>query len=209
MSFWQELASWKTPTTGQIADPPKVGAQAPNHPALALPTEDKKPAIVIFLRHCGCPFAEKAYRDLNDHPAVQNGSVVGIAVSHSSKEATEAWQEALVTDQTQPLRRSEQNPIRLVVDEEREVYAAWGLGVSSTWHILSPSTIASVVSLGRSEGIWNRPTESGSRWQTAGDFAVDGEGVVSWAHVYQGAGDVGNTDEAVKAALKEDGETEG
>ncbi|KAK1139893.1 hypothetical protein N8T08_011054 [Aspergillus melleus] len=204
MSFWQELASWKTPTTGKISEPPKVGTQAPSHPALTFPTENKKPAIVIFLRH----FAEKAYRTLNDHPAIQNNSVVGIAVSHSSKEATEAWQNALITDPNHPLRPSEQNPIHLVVDEEREVYAAWGLGVSSTWHVLSPSTIASVVSLGRSEGIWNRPTESGSRWQTAGDFAVDGEGVVRWAHIYQGAGDVGDIGKAVKAVLKIEGECE-
>lgn len=34
--------------------------------------------------------------------------------------------------------------------------------------------------LGR-EGIWNRPTESGSRWQESGAFAVDGKGVVRWA----------------------------
>lgn len=44
------------------------------------------------------------------------------------------------------------------------------LGVSSAWHIFSPWTIASEVSLVRGEGIWSRPTESGSRWQTAGEI---------------------------------------
>lgn len=38
----------------------------------------------------------------------------------------------------------------------------------------------SVYKLGKEEGIWNRPTESGSRWQMSGAFAVDGEGVVRW-----------------------------
>ena len=37
-----------------------------------------------------------------------------------------------------------------------------------------------MVKLGREEGIWNRPTESGSRWQESGAFAVDGEGVIRW-----------------------------
>ena len=51
--------------------------------------------------------------------------------------------------------------------------------------------------LGRSEEIWNRPTESGSRWQTAGLFAVDGNGVVRYAHVAQAADDRGDLDEAL------------
>ena len=48
----------------------------------------------------------------------------------------------------------------------------------------------SVYKLGKNEGIWNRPTESGSRWQTAGSFAVDDDGVVRWVQVARGADDV-------------------
>ncbi|PLB44548.1 hypothetical protein P170DRAFT_468201 [Aspergillus steynii IBT 23096] len=187
MSFWQELASWKTPPISIISDPPRVGVKAPSRPPLELPADSK--VIVRFLRHCGCPFAEKAYRDLANHPAIQSGEVTGIVVSHSSEEATNKWIEALQNDPKQP-GSDAQNPapVRVVVDEDRRSYAAWGLGVSSLWHVLSPATIASVVNLGRGEGIWNRPTESGSRWQTAGDFAVDSDGVVKWVHVYEGAG---------------------
>lgn len=100
---------------------------------------------------------------------------------------------------------NEQSPVRVIVDEERRIYGAWGLGVSSVGHVLSPSGMASVLSLGWSEGIWNRPTESGSRWQMAGDFAVDKEGVVRWVHVYETAGDVGDINEGVQAVLKSEG----
>ena len=38
----------------------------------------------------------------------------------------------------------------------------------------------SVYRLGKEEGIWIRPTESGSRWQMSGAFGVDKKGVVRW-----------------------------
>jgi len=93
------------------------------------------------------------------------------------------------------------------VDDSRRTHAAWGLGTSSAWHVLNPLSMASVVRLGRGEGIWNRPTSSGSRWQTAGSFAVDGQGFVRWGHVGGSADDAGvyAFDEAVQA-LRGDGE---
>lgn len=55
----------------------------------------------------------------------------------------------------------------------------------------------SVYSLGKREGIWNRPTESGTRWQMAGSWAVDGEGVVRWGGVAKAADDVPDFKQAV------------
>jgi hypothetical protein len=37
----------------------------------------------------------------------------------------------------------------VIVDEEREVYAKWGLGISSFWHILNPWSMYSVYTLGK------------------------------------------------------------
>jgi len=54
------------------------------------------------------------------------------------------------------------------------------------------------VSLAWNEGIKNRPTQSGNRWQTAGSFAVDGERVVRWVHVSDGAGDISKFEEGLK-----------
>lgn len=53
--------------------------------------------------------------------------------------------------------------------------------------------------LGKREEIWNRPTESGSRWQISGSFAVDGDGRVGWGGRAKGADDVPDFGKAVKA----------
>ena len=85
----------------------------------------------------------------------------------------------------------------MIVDEDRELYARWGLGVSNTWHVLK--SMYSVYTLGRDEKIWNRPTESGNRWQTAGSFAVNGEGIVKWASPATSAGDISYFKDALGA----------
>jgi hypothetical protein len=79
------------------------------------------------------------------------------------------------------------------------LYAKWGLGISSTWHAVNPLTLWNVFSLGKNEGIWNRPTESGSRWQTSGAFAVDRDGTVRWAHVARTADDMPDLKAAMTA----------
>lgn len=88
--------------------------------------------------------------------------------------------------------------MKVIVDEERELYAQWGLGASSAWHILNPWSMYSVYALGKKEGIWNRPTESGTRWQTSGAFAIDVEGNVVWERVAKAADDVPDFREALK-----------
>lgn len=87
--------------------------------------------------------------------------------------------------------------VEMIVDPDRHVYGAYGLGLSSFWHTLNPWSMASVLKLGRSEHIWNRPTESGSRWQTAGLFAANEKGVLEYAHVAQAADDLGDLNEAL------------
>lgn len=73
--------------------------------------------------------------------------------------------------------------MEVVVDPERDVYSAWGLGISSTWRALNPRTLYSAYRLGKDEGIWNTATQSGSRWQMSGCFAVDAAGSVRFAQV--------------------------
>jgi hypothetical protein len=78
------------------------------------------------------------------------------------------------------------------------MYGAWGLGISSWMHVLSPAGFKALFKLGREKGIWNRPTESGSRWQTGGSWAVDAQGVVKWGGVSGRADDVPNFKEAME-----------
>jgi hypothetical protein len=132
------------------------------------------------------PVAEKIFLSLQK---VANGNprVHCIAVSHSDKDSTDRWLESVGGAQN----------VEIIVDDGRKMYAAYGLGTSSWWHVLSPWSMSSVFKLGREEGIWNRPTESGSRWQSAGLFAVNADGTVVYAHPAKQADDMGDLDEAL------------
>lgn len=92
--------------------------------------------------------------------------------------------------------------MNVLVDAERQTYAKWGLGVSSFWHVLSPWALWRVYQTGKQEGIWNRPTESGNRWQTAGSFAVDQAGVVKWSRKASSADDIPVLEDAIAAATQ-------
>jgi hypothetical protein len=190
MTFQQELSSWFAPRDGQTTpDPPSVGTKAPSTSKIPL---SSTPLVIAFLRHCGCPFAEKTFLNLRE-AARAHRDISFVAVSHSSPAATETWLASL------PQAGSEPDNLQVVVDEGREAYSAWGLGVASFGHVLSPSGLYKVWKLGREEGIWNRPTESGSRWQTAGGFGVDADGVVRWSKPAEGADEIPNFEEAAVA----------
>jgi hypothetical protein len=59
----------------------------------------------------------------------------------------------------------------------------------------------SAFELGRGEKIWNRPTESGSRWQTSGSWVVDGEGIVKGGGAAKSADDIMDFEGAVKLVV--------
>ncbi|KAJ6785873.1 hypothetical protein PWT90_05448 [Aphanocladium album] len=184
--FWAEMESLKSPEKKEVAELPKVGAAAPSSDKIPLP--DGKPTVIVFLRHCGCPFAEKTFKQLTTLSHKSPG-LHCIAVSHSSAEATERW-----IPQVGGVWSTD-----VVVDEERNLYAQWGLGLGSTWHISGPKVLYSVYRLGTEEGIWNRTTESGTRWQVGGAFAVDEGGVVRYAHVSKSADDLADLQAAAQS----------
>ncbi|KAK7553691.1 hypothetical protein IWX49DRAFT_496560 [Phyllosticta citricarpa] len=190
MTFQQEIRSWLSPEHKKTNPVPETGSRAPSADKLSLPGAEAKPAVVTFLRHCGCPFAEKTFQSLRAAAAAHHPNVRFIAVSQSEPAATQRWVEAV----------GGSGAVEVVVDAERDLYAAWGLGVSSYWHVLSPGSMYSTFRLGRQEGIWNKPTESGNRWQTAGSFAVDAEGVVRWSRPAARADDLPDFDDAVRVA---------
>jgi hypothetical protein len=201
MTFQQELASWKAPLAIETAPVPSVGSKASTSPKLRIPPPSGKPTIITFLRHCGCScgpsvhllfeanfdiVAEKTFKQLTQLSS-ENPQVSFVAVSHSDQEATDRWV---------VLVGGEWN-VNVIVDAERKLYAQWGLGVSSTWHVLNPWSIYKSYRMAKDEKIWNKPTESGSRWQIAGSFAVGGDGVVRWVHVAKSADDMPDFKEAL------------
>ncbi|KAJ5553622.1 hypothetical protein N7494_003000 [Penicillium frequentans] len=169
MTVSQEFASWYSPPHVQTSQPPQIGDKAPNSPRLMFPADNGNPTILSFLRHCGCPVAEVAFLEMRT-AAAQHPDINFVAVSHSDQQSTEKWLSAV----------GGAGSVTVIVDADREIYAEWGLGVISWSHVLSPSGMLAVFKMGKDKGIWNRPTESGSRWQSSGYFAVDERGYVRW-----------------------------
>src|ERR671936_700335 len=72
--------------------PPEPGEPARELPEPGLP--EGRPAVVAFLRHTGCPFAEATARALRDAAAAEPG-VEWVAVSHAPAQATARWRDAI------------------------------------------------------------------------------------------------------------------
>ena len=156
---------WLTPRPPPIpvADPPRVGDLAPLDRDRKLAFGGGKKVLVVFLRCVGCAckstfckgkeeekkketsllenhsankqeVAQKTYLHLRTI-ASKHPEITCIAVSHSSQAATNKWISLLPG--TNP---STPNPVQLVIDPSRALYAAWGLGLASVWDLrTSPS----------------------------------------------------------------------
>jgi len=65
MPATKEFYSWLSPAYVATAPRPQIGHQAPSSPQLSLPCGDGRPAIVVFLRHCGCPCMDEQTSCMN------------------------------------------------------------------------------------------------------------------------------------------------
>ena len=108
-------------------------------------------------------------------------------MSHAPALATARWVDAIGGVVT----------VRVLIDPERLSYATWGLGRSSLAHFMGRRSLGEVARLAR-HGIRNRHPD-GTRWQRAGTFAVDADGIVRWRHVPAHAGDLPPLAEAIAA----------
>ncbi|KAL9108597.1 MAG: hypothetical protein Q9227_006683 [Pyrenula ochraceoflavens] len=174
----KSLSSWQTPTPPPIpiAPSPLLGKRAPiSSEKLRMPSPDGRPTIILFLRHVGCPFAEQTLLSLHKSSS-QHPRIRFLAISHASPPATSAWLSRL--NIPYPPTSS---GVQILVDEERILYAQWGLGVSNTWHLMNPRTLQSLYKTGSGKGGAGEEGEGmGNRWQVGGCWGVDGRGVVRW-----------------------------
>lgn len=149
---------WLTPIPPPVAvsPPPQIGQPAPLDRDRELTFGNGKRTIVVFLRCVGCActsshnpppppppvpspltcrnaVAQKTFLQLRAIATRFPNDVTCLAVSHSSAAATQKWVSLLGGAWN----------VGVVVDEDRAVYAAWGLGLGSVWYVLNPtSTVA-------------------------------------------------------------------
>lgn len=178
------LRTFLPPLPIPISSPPEVGEPARELPEPGLVRG--RPAVVAFLRHTGCPFAEATARALREAAAAAPGSD-WVAVSHAPAVATARWVDDI----------GGAGRVRVLIDQERLTYATWGLGRSSLAHFMGRRSLGEVTRLAR-QGIRNRHPD-GTRWQRAGTFAIDARGVVRWRHLPEHAGDLPPLAEAIRA----------
>jgi hypothetical protein len=169
------LRTFLPPIPIPVSAPPEPGDPARELPEPGL--EPGRPAVVAFLRHTGCPFAEATARRLRD-AAAEHPELEWVAVSHASTVATARWRDAI----------GGLDGVRMLIDDRRIHYATWGLGRSSLTHFMGRRSLGEVARLAR-QGIRNRHPD-GTRWQQAGTFAIDGDGVVRWRHLPEHAGEL-------------------
>ena len=74
--------------------------------------------------------AQKTFLNLRALANKYNGALDCVAVSHSSEQATKKWIDLLGGAWN----------VRIVIDEDRALYAAWGLGLGNMWYVFNPST---------------------------------------------------------------------
>jgi alkyl-hydroperoxide reductase/thiol specific antioxidant family protein len=170
------------PKPRALPAPPEIGAKVPELPGVRL----GRAAIVGFLRHVGCPFAEATVREMATLAGEQR-SIDFIAVTHSDDKPSRTWCESF----------GGAAGVQIVADPDRARYAAWGVGLSDRQHFAGPESLGALRRL-LDEGIHNR-WASGNRWQAAASFAVDTGGVLRWRHFPRHAGDVPRLREAVAA----------
>jgi hypothetical protein len=121
----------------------------------------------------------------NRHPSIHF-----IAISHCTPAATNEWVKMLGGAWN----------VDIVVDQSRELYALWGLGISNWGHVLHPRNGYNQYLLGKKEGVWGRQVgEGGCRWQVGGAYAVDERGIVKWGGPMKSVDDKVQFEEAVKA----------
>ncbi|KAI0458083.1 hypothetical protein F5B21DRAFT_39289 [Xylaria acuta] len=125
--------AWLSPVPPPVpvaAECPKPGDLAPLDRDRQLAFGSGRPAIVLFLRCVGCAFAQKSFLALRALANKKQGSLRCVAVSHSSAAATRRWMDMLGGAWN----------VEVVIDEDRAIYAAWGLGLGNVWYMFNPTT---------------------------------------------------------------------
>jgi peroxiredoxin len=172
------------PARIDVSNPPRTGDPAPT---LALSDRELRTAVIAFLRHAGCPFAEATARDLV-RAAAEYPDVQWIAVTHASQEPTDRWCAAVGLG----------GGVHVIADPDRSLYATWGVGPTGLRHFAGRRSLTAVAALAR-QGIRNRHPH-GSRWQGAATFAVDADGILRLTHFPAHAGDLPDLDAGALAA---------
>ncbi|CAO1639226.1 unnamed protein product [Sympodiomycopsis kandeliae] len=172
-----------------VAEVPSIGSQAPPLAGTSY-SSSSKGTILAFVRHCGCPFAEKEIQLLGQ-VAQKEPDVQIVVVQHSDQQDMEQWWKTVKGDTLLP-------KAKLINDPERQIYAQFGIGSMGWSGLFSLSMVKTLLDLKNNEGIINTPTGKNSwRWQNSGGLVIDPQGIVRWIKIAKDASDYCDYPQAV------------
>jgi hypothetical protein len=210
------------PPPVHVARVPNIGDKAPVDCDGRLKLGGKK-TLVVFLRCVGCAcesfpcplfigcatsyqgalltwrlVAQKTFLALRSIANRHVGTIRCVAVSHSSPQATKKWIDMI----------GGAWDVEVIIDEQRSIYASWGLGLGNFMYLFHPAAQAQawkekgwlgdeVAAAVTRTGAVSEDDEGvlGNKWQEAGAFAVDTKGTVVWGGKATRSDDMMNLDE--------------
>ncbi|KZP04000.1 hypothetical protein FIBSPDRAFT_738163, partial [Athelia psychrophila] len=170
-----------TPTPKNSDSPP---------PSLFIPCiyQPKRPIILFFTRHLGCPFPERDIRP-------PESTAWFAQILHA---AFESYAPPSAAPAPSPLILQEH--FSLFPDADRSLYKAYGIGKLEKFGSLFSSSMWESLGKLKAEGIVNRTTGWGSdRWAAHGGVGIDGEGIVKWYWKAERAEEEADWEEGCKA----------
>ncbi|WWD08988.1 hypothetical protein V865_007103 [Kwoniella europaea PYCC6329] len=191
----QSIIPQTSPTPSTL---PEIDSKAPPLPSTDIRLDDGTPTLVAFVRHCGCPFAEKEINLLSEEVR-KNDELRVIIVQHAEMDQVKSWFDEIGGPSLFP----DSNRYILLPDPKREIYAQWGIGQLGWMGMINSTVLDNLKQLKQSDGIDLRTTGKGSyRWQNSGGFAVDGKGVVKWRKVAEDSSDICDYTNASRTILQ-------
>ncbi len=156
------IESFKMPKPAfPVAAPPRAGDPAP-----LLPKGVAGPAVLKFMRHAGCPFAEE---DLANtvRAARENPGTSFAVIVHGDPAVAQEWFN----------KAGAPSNVRLVADEQAELYSKWGNGPTSRSYFSGPEgTLDTLKQMAKGHSL---ETLSGNRHWPGATAAVDANGRVA------------------------------
>ncbi|KAL5906110.1 hypothetical protein ACKVV7_010505 [Pyricularia oryzae] len=115
---------------GGSDDKPAFDVVAPSLPGFGFSSGVKKRGFSVMEMAEVLGYDQYTFLALRTLANRHQQTLTCIAVSHSSEAATKKWLDLLGGAWN----------VQIVVDEDRSVYAAWGLGLGNTWYLFNPTT---------------------------------------------------------------------
>lgn len=172
-----------------VPSPPTVGDPVPSFEArdardrpLTSDGLRGRPAVLVFLRHLGCPICQMELVTLAERfPAFAERDAALVVVVESPRDRAAAFV------------AGRDVPYRLVPDPERELYARFGMARGGLTQFVAPGAVLKTLKATARGHLHGR--FEGSELQLPGEVVADAEGVVRHVRVGRHVGDTASVEQ--------------